>query len=159
MTGKTSPISARALRLRDCQVHHRPKGVALARPVEHGLAVGVLLALRAASLLGDADDPPDLLLAIKGLGVRCELRHELCRDLRNGSSLVAPGLRQKRERAVALSEPAALLEEFARYSRAPRSCLDLVRDVPDEACIERGNRDGVPRCAGQMSQIRSSMVG
>ena len=142
-SGAPLRFSAHALRLRDDQVHHRPKSVAFACPVEHGLAVGVLLALRVASLLADADYLTKPLFAAKGFGIRCELRHELGRDLRNCSSLAAPEFRQECECAVALGEPSALLDEFSRCSRAPPSFLDLVRDVPDETCIERGNRDGV----------------
>ena len=140
-----APTGARlpSLGLADDPVDHRAKGLALARPVQERLSIGVFLALRARPLFCDADNVPEFFFAPERARMRRQPLDDLRRDLSHRASFLGSRLRQEREGTVPLREPAGLLDDLAPgRGRAPPR-LDLERDPPDEACVERGERDRV----------------
>ena len=122
-------------------IDHRLRRLRAVRSVGHGLPVNVLLPVRAVAFCNDTRGARQGLLAAESARIVAERRDEFFRQVRD----IEPPARigQERGSAVALRQPASLVDGFGRCFLKAISGAEPRVEVPDQACVESRDRRGI----------------
>ena len=115
----------------------------MARAVHAPLPIDVLLAIRAAPVADDVRDVRELGAALQRVHVLAELADEFLTAVLDVDQRRRIAGRQERQRAVSLSEPPAVRDCLLARRWRGRAAFDPPGQVPDQACVQGRDRDGV----------------
>ena len=97
---------------------------------------------------------PQFLLAAQGAGVVGQLLDQLGGGILDVLAAAFAGVAEKGEDAIALGQPAVLVDDFGRRLGRQRAFAVEPRQPPDQACVQRGDAHGVADTRAQVADAQ-----